>query len=141
MAPYLVCLDDSPAAPNVLVAAEALARAPRTRWIPFHAVGWPHEGHALPEVLRESPDEILASRRRAAVEALDALLPAVSADLREDPWVVLGVPWDAICRSAREIGATLIIMGAHRYHGLDRLLGTTSSKVMNHAHCSVLVVR
>ena len=37
--------------------------------------------------------------------------------------------------------ADLIVIGAHGYGRLDRLLGTTASKVVNHADRDILVVR
>jgi len=55
--------------------------------------------------------------------------------------VKIGVPWETICEAAREKQADLVVIGSHGYRGLDRLLGTTAAKVVNHAHCSVLVVR
>jgi nucleotide-binding universal stress UspA family protein len=44
-------------------------------------------------------------------------------------------------RPARAIGADLIVIGSHGYGGLDRVLGTTAARVVNHADRSVLVVR
>ena len=55
--------------------------------------------------------------------------------------VDIGTPWDAICRKATELQASMIVIGSHGYSGLDRLLGTTAGKVVNHADCSVMVVR
>jgi universal stress protein F len=53
----------------------------------------------------------------------------------------VGVAWDAICAAAREHDVDLIVIGSHGYRILDRLLGTTAAKVVNHADRSVLVVR
>ncbi len=53
----------------------------------------------------------------------------------------LGQPSDVICTLAGELGAELVILGTHGFDGVDRLLGTTASKVVNRAPCSVLVVR
>jgi nucleotide-binding universal stress UspA family protein len=50
-------------------------------------------------------------------------------------------PWDGICRAARDEGVDLIALGSHGYGGLDRILGTTATKVVNHADRNVLVVR
>lgn len=47
----------------------------------------------------------------------------------------------AIHRAATEHTADVIFIGSHGYCGLDRLLGTTAAKVVNHATCSVFVVR
>ncbi|MCB9569967.1 MAG: universal stress protein [Myxococcales bacterium] len=53
----------------------------------------------------------------------------------------LGKPWEVICEVAKSLEADLIILGSHGYDGIDYLIGTNAGKVVNHAHCSVLVVR
>ena len=53
----------------------------------------------------------------------------------------LAIPWQGICEAARRVGADLIVIGSHGYGGLDRLLGTTAAKVVNHARVSVMVVK
>lgn len=55
--------------------------------------------------------------------------------------VRLGRPAQVICEVADAVGADLIVIGSHGFDTLDRLLGTTAARVVNHAHCSVLVVR
>ena len=62
-------------------------------------------------------------------------------ELREKVEVEMGVPWVSICEWARRNHADLIIVGSHGYSGLDHVIGTTAAKVVNHAPCSVLVVR
>jgi universal stress protein F len=47
----------------------------------------------------------------------------------------------SIERAAAENDVDMIVIGSHGYHGLDRVLGTTAAKVVNHADRSVLVVR
>lgn len=42
---------------------------------------------------------------------------------------------------AEEAGADLIVVGSHRPAMKDYLLGTNASRVVRHAHCSVLVAR
>ncbi len=54
---------------------------------------------------------------------------------------MFAAPWDGICRAAREHDADMIVIGSHGYGALDRLLGTTAAKVVNHADRNVLVVR
>lgn len=53
----------------------------------------------------------------------------------------LATPWDGICRAARSHDVELVVIGAHGYGTLDRLLGTTSAKVVNHIDRDTLVVR
>jgi nucleotide-binding universal stress UspA family protein len=51
-------------------------------------------------------------------------------------------PYLAICETARERKADLIIIGTHGFSGLKHLfLGSTAERVIRHAPCSVLTVR
>lgn len=53
-----------------------------------------------------------------------------------------GNPRDLIVQTAEEIGADLIIMGAHaRRSFLDVLLGGTAQAVVNNANCAIIMVR
>ena len=54
--------------------------------------------------------------------------------------VVLGDPWRQILDVARAVDVDLIVLGSHRSHVADRILGTVASKVVNHADRDVLVV-
>jgi len=48
---------------------------------------------------------------------------------------------NTILAVAKERGADLIIIASHRPGLQDYFLGSTASKVVRHANCSVLVVR
>jgi nucleotide-binding universal stress UspA family protein len=62
----------------------------------------------------------------------------LSADIRID----FGKPGDVILRVAEELGADLIVLGTNPHSALRRrVLGATVDKVVDHAHCSVLVIR
>jgi nucleotide-binding universal stress UspA family protein len=53
-----------------------------------------------------------------------------------------GKPADVILRIAEEWGADLIAIGTNPHSALRRrVLGATVDRVVDHAHCSVLVVR
>lgn len=47
----------------------------------------------------------------------------------------------AVTDLAIEIGADLIVIGTHSHHGLDAILGSRASAILNHAKCDVLVVQ
>jgi nucleotide-binding universal stress UspA family protein len=133
----LVGLDGSPRAAGVLTTATAIARAQGAKVTLVRAVGLPPE---VPEDFWKTTDEpLLAVLQRHAREQLEAA--ALPAELAGERLVVVGVPWQAICDTARRIDADLVVIGSHGYAGFDRLLGTTAAKVVNHATCSVLVVR
>jgi nucleotide-binding universal stress UspA family protein len=141
MKTILVALDGSRRAAGVLSTGVSVARAHGGRIVILRAVGLPPD---LPQDLFKVTDLPLAEvLRRQAETYLEGRLLDVPPELRAAKGVEVhvGVPWEAICTTARERRADLVIIGSHGYGGLDRLLGTTAAKVVNHAPCSVLVVR
>ncbi|MCY0989804.1 universal stress protein [Nannocystis sp. ILAH1] len=135
----LAALDGSPRTELVLRHAERLADANGAALhlcravnipvgIPLEA--WALSGQELSEHLLEDAERELAALRR------QLLVP-----LPGRQFVQLGRPAQVICELADQIPADVIVLGSHGFDVLDRLLGTTAARVVNHAHCSVLVVR
>ncbi len=57
-------------------------------------------------------------------------------------YVDYGKPADTILRIAEGLGVDLLVLGTHPHSAVRRrVLGATVDKVIDHAHCSVLVVR
>ncbi len=137
----VVGLDGSTRASGVLEAAVALAKAHGGKITLVRAVGLPPD---VPQDFWKATEEplidVLCKRARGY---LDECLAKVPAELRSpDPTrVVVGVPWQGVCDAARTAQADLVVVGSHGYGTLDRLLGTTAAKIVNHANCTVLVVR
>ena len=78
------------------------------------------------------------------------LVTKISADIKAvlqqtcsvDTRVEWGIPKETILKVASDWKATMIIMGSHGRHGLDRfLMGSVSLSIVSHAHCSVTVIR
>lgn len=139
MKKLLVALDGSPGQQGVLDAAIALAQKARAKAVLFRSVGIPKD---LPEeAYAVSPEEIPALLERLARKDLERLEAAVPAEVRGGIRIHVGTPWQSIDHVAREENVDLIIVGSHGYGGLDRVLGTTAAKVVNHADRAVLVVR
>lgn len=140
METIVVGLDGSPRAPGVLRAAADLAKRTGASLLVVRAVGIPPE---LPfEAMAAAPTDLPAQLLAATQESLDLLV----AQLPERGSVALavariGAPWQVLCDLARERHASLLVVGTHGYGGLDHVLGTTAARVVNHAPCSVLVVR
>jgi universal stress protein F len=135
----LVGIDASPRSKDVLAAAIDLAQRTAAKVRLLRAVGIPPE---LPTNLWSiSPAQVtetfLATAKRDLEEAAQTVPPAVL----DGAWAQVGVAWDVICRAAKDYDADLIVIGSHGYGILDRLLGTTAAKVVNHADRSVYVVR
>lgn len=135
----LVGLDSSPRARGVLAAAVDLARRTGAKLRLFRAVALPPE---LPATLWSMPpNQLLDSFVGTARRELDDMAKTVPDDLVEGTTTLVGVAWDAICNAARDVDADMIVIGSHGYGLLDRVLGTTAAKIVNHADRSVLVVR
>ena len=139
MKTILVGLDGSAGERHVLDAAVKLATALGGQLILFHAVNLPI---SLPPVaLAVAPNEVgqmLATTSETHLKQLAEQLPrGMVARVHVD----VGVPWRALCDVAKSDNAELIVIGSHGYSGIDRLIGTTAAKIVNHAHCSVLVER
>ncbi len=135
----LVCLDASARAPFVLETAVDLARRTNARLCLFRSVGLP------PEVDQEyyvhSPANVMDTMLNKAKADLANMSRGVPEILLDGTYVRIGTPWDSICTEAKELDVDMIVIGSHGYGGLDRILGTTAAKVVNHADRSVLVVR
>ena len=65
----------------------------------------------------------------------------VPEDVEVEVHVGHGRPYEVILASAKRIGADLIVIGPHQPGTEDYFLGSTASRVVRFAKCSVLVVR
>ena len=135
----LVGLDSSDRARPVLTAAIDLATRTGAKLVLLRAVGVPVE---LPvEAYRLSASSLAEVLQQEAERDLRELAGTVPAGLVETVRVGVGPAWQVLCEAAKEIDADLIVIGSHGFGMLDRFLGTTAARVVNHADRSVLVVR
>jgi nucleotide-binding universal stress UspA family protein len=136
----LVALDASPRASAVLAAAMDLARATGAKLRLFRAI--PIQPEVPPGLVWELPrgglGALLAEEARADLETRARDVPT---ELLDGVSTGVGKAWSAVCAAGREHDADLIVVGTHHPSALDRLLGTTAAKVVNHADRAVLVVR
>jgi nucleotide-binding universal stress UspA family protein len=116
-----------------------LAQATSARLSLFRAVGAPLE--LPPDAISVSPDELPQMLMRRAAANLEQLSQKIPATLREAVRVEIGTAWRTVVAAAEREHVDLIVIGSHGYGGLDRLLGTTAAKIVDHAKCSVLVAR
>jgi nucleotide-binding universal stress UspA family protein len=135
----LVALDGSPRAKNVVTTAAMLATKLGGELHLFRSVGIP--AGVPSDAWRTSETSLLELLRDEASKYLAAESAALPAAINGGYSVDVGVAWDAICATAQRVRADLIVIGSHGYGALDRVLGTTAAKVVNHADRSVLVVR
>lgn len=133
---FLVALDGSPRSPDVLLAAAELARCANARLVLYRAITTP-----VP-ITAEDVDARRGDAMRETAELdLERLARTLAPGLVDVCRVELAQPWDGICRAARSSECDLVVIGSHGYGRIDRLLGTTAAKVVNHTDRNVLVVR
>jgi nucleotide-binding universal stress UspA family protein len=135
----LVALDHTPRAKEILAAAVDLARRTNAKLRLLRCVGIPPELPA--NVWALPPAQVTEQLLQIAKKELDEDGAGIPPELFESATVHVGVPWDTICTVAKEEDVDLIVIGSHGYDVLDRIIGTTAAKVVNHADRSVLVVR
>lgn len=139
MKKLLVALDTSPVSSTVLAEAMDQARAHNAKLVLLRVVGLPTE---LPlEAYAMAPDDVSRLIETSARKDLDRLCATVPAELVQSTRTVIGTPWRTICDVAKEEDVAMIIMGAHGHRWVDSVMGTNSTRVVNNADRTVLVVR
>jgi nucleotide-binding universal stress UspA family protein len=133
-----VDLDDPAMAERLLAEGVALVRAYQAR---LHAmVVVPGFGMAL--VGQQFPRDF---EKRALADAEKALHELTARQVPDDVpvqhIVANGTIYKEIIEAAGEVGADLVVVGAHRPDLSDYLLGPNAARVMRHFSGSVLVVR
>ena len=135
--------------PNVVVPvdfSEDTAAAIRAGLERVDSLGGLHVLHVLYPLDYASPGVMWgtvsdATREKAVREKLAEALEAAGARGAHAA-VLVGDPGLKAADYARSVGADLIVVPSHGYHGVRRfLLGSTAERIIRHASCSVLVLR
>jgi nucleotide-binding universal stress UspA family protein len=90
-------------------------------------------------IAAEIPGDIIKKAKEDAHSDLEDM--AKAAGVKADIEVRSGPAAATILAAAEEKGTDLIIIASHQPGLQDYLLGSTASRVVRHAKCSVLVVR
>ncbi len=139
MQTILVALDFSPAGAHVIATATDLARKAGGQMLLAHIIGIPVG--LPPEAYSMSPENVVDLLLQNARRELDRIVGEIPKELVKGVVVEVGTPWRALCDIARDRSVDLVVIGAHGYRFVDRVLGTTTGRVVSHLECSVLVVR
>jgi nucleotide-binding universal stress UspA family protein len=125
---------------------EAIELAKATGW-PLHILtvwdlptvagyGYTPGAYVPVQELCEAEEEHATEVVAKAVESAAAAGVTATSSIRK------GYAAEEICAAAEELGAALVIMGAHGWGAFKRLVfGSVSTGVLHHATCPVLVVR
>ncbi|MDH3692059.1 MAG: universal stress protein [Gammaproteobacteria bacterium] len=100
-------------------------------------------GYGSPMVASFFPSDAMAkAKAQAKTELADYVKRKVPADMAVTVSMEEGRHYEEIVRHARKINADLIVISSHNREGLDGvLMGSCAQKVVEHARCSVMVVR
>lgn len=148
----LYCTQMGPKAPYIFRHALSLARHFDAKITVLHVhgalrpdqrgvvEGYAGKGRLDSAVEHEEREEYTQLHDRVKAFFADELGRVDWHDVIEEIVVAEGKPRDAILRYVEKTGADLIVMGSHRHHLLDVLLGTTAQGVIAKGKVPVLVV-
>lgn len=135
----LVPLDSKSTAAGVLAVAIDEARWRSAEVVLLRAIDLPMEFPI--EVYALSPNNVAQLLEENAGDDLVRVSADIPAGIASRIMVEVGTPWRVICHVAKTEDVALVVMGAHDRRILDGLLGTTTSRVLNHIDRSLMVVR
>ncbi len=142
-AQILVAYDFSPPSELALQHAFNLAQESKEREFHFLVVLDPHKGLGLKKnekIDYKYAEEIQEQAQNQIQKVFDRL--GRGGELAMMVHVRIGDPLNVILELARDIGASLILMGSHGRTGAKRLLmGSVSERVVREALCPVLIAR
>lgn len=91
-------------------------------------------------IVNDIPADLLEASHNTVVDEVRALAERTGFDTAELA-VRHGNPSTTILEAAEELGVDAIILGSHRPNFSDYLIGSTASRVVRHAQCTVVVER
>jgi nucleotide-binding universal stress UspA family protein len=132
-----VGIDGSEGSRQALAAAIALAQTTKGEIFLVSVAELPRQPAAAEvEDTRNAVEKIFRDIQNEAVGRVNAAGLVAHRDIR------VGYAAQALSQYAAEVEADLLVIGHTGHSGIwGRLLGTTADKVVDHAPCSVLVVR
>jgi nucleotide-binding universal stress UspA family protein len=129
----LVAIDGSPQSGQAIRCLERLPLPPGQACAVLHVL----------DPLMDSGDARVSQRLAAAERLVEkAAAPLAKAGYNVEPLVHDGHPAQEILRVAKERDVELVVVGARGLSGIQEfLLGSVSGRVLQYAHCSVLIAR
>ncbi|MCS6926008.1 MAG: universal stress protein [Candidatus Binatia bacterium] len=137
----VVPVDFSPGAEKAFAWALALAEKWQARVLLLHVVSLPISAPVVMGVHVHLTDLEAALLEDAKVKMRELLARSRSETVQIEAKVTSGHPVAAICRTAEQEQADLIVIGSHGRTGLRHLLlGSVAEQVVRYAPCPVAVV-
>lgn len=96
----------------------------------------------LNELLEADRNRILQTLKAETTKTLEKIRKSAAGIRRIRTIIREGKAAEEILKEAGKMRADVIITGSHERHGAQKfLLGSVSSRIVDHAECSVLVVK
>jgi nucleotide-binding universal stress UspA family protein len=138
IAQILVALDGSSRAPAVFAAAADLAVRCEARLHLLRVVEVPADFPPAAHVSQPAPtDDVI---RRSAEQELVELASGREDLVTTFSVVLAGEVWRAILEKAAVLAVDLLVIGTHQRRGMERILGTTASRIVNHVDRDLFIV-
>jgi nucleotide-binding universal stress UspA family protein len=80
-------------------------------------------------------------RQEAATEIGQRALSSWGQGIDVEHHAILGDAADAVCNTAENVGADLVVVGSKGMRGARRVLGSVPNSVSHSAPCAVLIVK
>jgi len=143
-AKILVATDFSDGADEAIRQADRWAKETKAGLVACHVV--PYFLRSAPYMTqwqRKDSTDLLELQQRAAEELSRRVVELTSREEGDfEVFVDSGAPDAAILKAAKELGATMIVIGAHGTTGIAGLrLGNVAQRVVSYAHVPVLLAR
>lgn len=140
MKKILVGIDGSEREKDVMDVAIVLAEGLDARVHLVRAVGRPLQ--QLPwGMLSISPDDLERAMLEEAEKEVEIAMLSIPQPLRGNARAVVGAAPFVIEEMARAADVDVIVIGSHGHGMIDKILGSTAAKIVNHSERSVFVVR
>lgn len=100
-------------------------------------------GFGMPLVATFFPDNVMKSAMKEVAKELKKFVSeSIPSDIEAHPIIAQGNPAEQVLNQAKELGADLIVMPSHAHSSKEvLLLGSCAGRVVEHANCSVMVIR
>lgn len=135
----MIATDGSVTSEKAAVVGVDLARIASSKVIAVYVADTGRLSHLPDDMILLSIKDLLVKEGQEATEFVASL--AAKAGVECENMVVEGPPSDELLRTAKEVGADLVVMGSVGRSGLDRfLLGSVAEKVVQHSKVPVLTV-
>ncbi|MGY6558015.1 MAG: universal stress protein [Nitritalea sp.] len=142
MKKILVPIDFSPYAAAAFETAMRIAAKGESSIIAVNVVGSTLDWASMRPEAKEKETKILDQLQEAKAKLGEFLAPYTQPHVPIDTQVLVGIPYDQVCRLAAAENTDLIVLGAYgQGYAPEKHIGSHVQRILREAHCPVLAVK